>query len=72
MLIIEFTKTYGDVGQVEILRNFHPCLGNIGEWTLPVPLNVLSKGTVRKTPPFYAGSSLTKCKRLILWCLLNF
>ena len=29
---------------------------------LPIPLNVLSKGAVRQTPPFYAGFSLTKCK----------
>ena len=34
MLIIEFTKTYGDVGQVEVLRIFNPCYGNVGEWTL--------------------------------------
>ena len=26
MSIIEFTNTYGDVGQVEILRIFHPCI----------------------------------------------
>ena len=25
MLIIEFTNTYGDVAQVEILRIIHPC-----------------------------------------------
>ena len=29
---------------------------------LPIPLNVLSKGAVRQAPPFYARSSLTKCK----------
>ena len=29
---------------------------------LPFPLNVLSKGAVRQTPHFNAGSGLTNCK----------